>query len=58
MRRSKRQGAWPLPVVVQRLAGDGGTIVNVGPAEFANVIRQERGKWAQLIKAAHIKLEQ
>jgi tripartite-type tricarboxylate transporter receptor subunit TctC len=46
------------PDVAQRLTGDGGTIVNVGPAEFANIIRQERDKWATLIKAARIKLEQ
>jgi len=47
-----------VPDVVQRLTGDGGTIVNAGPAEFANIIRQEGDKWARLIKAAHIKLEQ
>lgn len=43
--------------VAQRLTGDGGSIVSAGPEEFAKVIRQERAKWAKVIKAANIKLD-
>ena len=45
------------PDVAQRLTTDGGTVVSAGPAEFANTIRQERAKWAKVVKAAHIKID-
>lgn len=45
------------PDIAQRLTTDGGTVVSLGPTEFAQVIRDERTKWAQVVKAARIKAE-
>jgi tripartite-type tricarboxylate transporter receptor subunit TctC len=45
------------PDVRQRLTADGGAVVSAGPAEFARIIREERAKWAKVVKAAHIKLD-
>jgi tripartite-type tricarboxylate transporter receptor subunit TctC len=43
--------------VAKRLTVDGGSIVSAGPAEFGDTIRQERIKWANVVKAASIRLE-
>jgi tripartite-type tricarboxylate transporter receptor subunit TctC len=43
--------------VAQRLTGDGGSIVSAGPAEFTGIMKQEREKWAKVVKAANIRLE-
>ena len=39
------------PGVAERLAADGGTVVNHGPEEFARVILSERAKWARVVQA-------
>jgi len=45
------------PDIAQRLAGDGGTVVNRGPGEFAKTILAERAKWARVVKEAGIKAD-
>ena len=45
------------PEIAQRLAGDGGTVVNHGPDEFAKIILAERAKWLRVVQAAGIKGE-
>ncbi len=45
------------PEVRQRLLNDGGEPVGSSPAEFAEYLRSETVKWAQVIKAAGIKPE-
>jgi tripartite-type tricarboxylate transporter receptor subunit TctC len=39
------------PETAQRLATDGGTVVNLGPDEFAKVITSERARWARVVQA-------
>jgi tripartite-type tricarboxylate transporter receptor subunit TctC len=45
------------PEITQRLAGDGGTVVNNGPDEFAKIIQAERAKWLRVVQASGIKGE-
>lgn len=45
------------PDITQRLAADGGTVVNSAPEEFAKVLRAERAKWARVVKEAGIKAD-
>jgi tripartite-type tricarboxylate transporter receptor subunit TctC len=46
-----------VPEIAQRLAGDGGTVVNHGPDEFAKIIIAERAKWARVVQASGIKAD-
>jgi tripartite-type tricarboxylate transporter receptor subunit TctC len=43
------------PAVQARLAESGVRLVGSSPDEFADLIRRERVKWAQIIRAANIK---
>ena len=45
------------PDITQRMAADGGTVVNQGPEEFAKIIRAERSKWARVVKQTGFKVE-
>jgi tripartite-type tricarboxylate transporter receptor subunit TctC len=45
------------PVVKQRLASLGASVVGTTPAEFAKLIRADYEKWGPIIKAAGIKAE-
>ena len=45
------------PDITQRLAADGGTVVNHGPEEFAKIIRAERSKWALVVKQTGFRVE-
>lgn len=45
------------PDITQRMAADGGTVVNHGPEEFARIILAERAKWARVVMQSGIKAE-
>ena len=45
------------PEVAQRLSFDGGTVVNSTPEAFAVTLREERAKWARVVREARIRLE-
>lgn len=45
------------PDIAQRLAADGGTVVNRGPEEFAKIIMTERAKWARVVQATGFKTD-
>ena len=45
------------PDLIQRMAADGGTVVNHGPDEFAKIILAERAKWARVVKLTGFKAE-
>jgi hypothetical protein len=39
------------------LLNEGYNIAGLGPLEFTALIKTETAKWAQVIKAAHVKIE-
>jgi tripartite-type tricarboxylate transporter receptor subunit TctC len=45
------------PKVKVRFADLGGIVLPGSPADFGKLIRDETGKWAEVIRAAHIKVE-
>jgi tripartite-type tricarboxylate transporter receptor subunit TctC len=45
------------PKVKERFAELGGVVLPGSPADFGKLIRDETGKWAEVIRAAHIKVE-
>jgi tripartite-type tricarboxylate transporter receptor subunit TctC len=45
------------PDVVERLSGQGAEPVGNTPEEFAAFIRSEIDKWANLVRAANMKVE-
>jgi tripartite-type tricarboxylate transporter receptor subunit TctC len=45
------------PKVQARFADLGGIVLPGSPADFGKLIRDETGKWAEVIRAAHIKVE-
>jgi tripartite-type tricarboxylate transporter receptor subunit TctC len=45
------------PRLRARLADLGGTVLVGSPADFSRLIADETGKWAKVIRAAHIKVE-
>lgn len=49
--------ALQMPEVRDRLTGDGGEIVGNTPQEFTEFLKRDIARWAQVIKAAGIKLE-
>jgi tripartite-type tricarboxylate transporter receptor subunit TctC len=46
-----------LPDVKERIAAAGADVVGNSPEEFAAFIRNERAKYARIVKEANIKLE-
>lgn len=45
------------PAVRAKMGGDGFQIVNSSPAEFEEQVRRESKRWAEIIKAANIKVD-
>ena len=45
------------PDLIQRMAADGGTVVNHGPDAFAKIILAERAKWARVVKQTGFKAD-
>jgi tripartite-type tricarboxylate transporter receptor subunit TctC len=45
------------PMMKLRLADLGGTVLPDSPADFGKLIADETGKWAKVIRAAHIKAD-
>src|SRR5262249_31910960 len=45
------------PRMKARFAELGGIVLPGSPADFGTLIRDETGKWAKVIRAAHIKVE-
>ena len=45
------------PEVAKRMAADGGTVINLGPAEFSKVLTAERTRWARVVQATGFKVD-